>query len=229
MEVYYYCSYTGSPVGFILGKLSNVNEAEESLTLSKEHLEPLIRKCFELGMVRKACGILTREPKRYFLLLKKLVARGGRDDLDYYLNIAFVTESQQQYMQWMDKDEMVTEDTIAQACRETILVDRESDFGYKISSKFLTMLTRKKFGIMLGKCREAALKDGLYFELSAHDTDQDEVMQALGLSSAEQGLEPISEDENWMKLIKKKAKWNCVPIAILLLLTAAVIWIWGKI
>ena len=163
MDIYYYCSYTKSPVGFILGKLNGVNEAGEPMALSKDGIEPLIRKCFELGLVRKACGLLTQEPKRYFLLLKKLVTRGGDSDLDYYLNVAFVTESQQQYQQWMDVDEAVAEDTIAQAIRETILVDRESDFGYKVNSKSLAKLAGSKFGSLLGKCRTAAPGSGHYF------------------------------------------------------------------
>ncbi len=228
MEVYYYCSYTGSPVGFILGKLNDVSEAEGTRTLNKEHLEPMIRQCFELGMIRKACGLLTQEPKRYFLLFKKLIARGGQDGLDYYLNIAFVTESQQQYLQWIDEDKLVTEDTIAQACRETILVDRESDFGYKINSKSLAMLTKMKFGSMLGKFRTAALEDGIYFELSAPNTDTDDVMKALGISNTSQYLEQIPEDGNWVRLIKKKAKSGRFLIWILLLLAAMVIWMLRK-
>jgi len=223
MEVYYYCSYTGSPVGFILGKLNGVSEAEGTRTLSKDHLDPMIRKCFELGMVRKACGLLMQEPKRYFLLFKKLVARGGTDGLDYYLNIAFVTESHQQYLQWIDEDKLVTEDAIAKACNDTILVDRESDFGYKINSKSLATLTKKKFGSLLGKCRAAAIEDRLYFELSSPNADTDDVMKALGISDASQQLEQIPEGGNWVRLVKKKAKPNSFLIWVLILLAAMAI------
>lgn len=229
MDIYYYCSYTGSPVGFILGKLSNAHEVEEPLALSGEKIEPLIRNCFELGMVRSACGLLTQAPKRYFLLFKKLVARGGRDELDYYLNIAFVTENQQQYLQWLDEDNTITEDAIAQAGRETILVDRESDFGYKVSGKSLEVLTKMKFGSLLRKCRVAAREDGLYFELASHDADTDEVMQALGISSEERDLELISEDGNWVRVIKKKAKLSRIPILILILLAAVILLVWSKL
>lgn len=224
MEIYYYCSYTGSPVGFILGKLSDTYEAEETVELSEVGIDPLIRRCFEQGMVRNACGILTQEPRRYFLLLKKLVARGGRDSVEYYLNLAFVTESQQQYQQWLDQDDTVTADTIAQAGRETIVLDQESDFGYKVRSMSLSKLAKMRFGALLGKCRMAALEDGLYFELASQNADVDEVMQALGISNAEHDFELVSKDENWVRLIKKKAKqgsriiWGLLLVAMILLI-----------
>lgn len=199
MDVYYYCSYKGSPVGFILGKLSNVNKTEDTLTLSKDNIEPLIQQCFELGMIRKAYGILPQKPDHYFLLLKKLVAKRGSDDLDYYLNVAFVTEDQEQYNQWMCEDGSVTEAAVAQTVRETILVDHESDFGYKISSKALAKLVGKKFGSLLGKWGA----DGTYFELASQNTDPDDVIKALGLADGTVTLESLPENRNWTQLFKK--------------------------
>lgn len=229
MEVYYYCSYTGSPVGFILGKLSNVRETEEPLELSEEQIDPLIRSCFELGMVRGACGLLTEEPKSYFLLFKKLVARGGQDALEYYLNIAFVTEDQQQYLQWLDVDGTVSKD-VAQACRETISLNRKSDFGYDVNGRSLAALTKMKFGSLLKNCRTAALEDGLYFELASHNADTDKVMQALGISCKDWDLESIPEGGNWVRVIKKKAKLSHIPILVPLLLLAAVaLLVWSKL
>lgn len=206
MEVYYYCSYKGSPVGFILGKLSGVNEAEDTRMLSKNDIDPLIRECFELGMVRKAYGLLPQKPDHYFLLLKKLVTKGGGDDLDYYMNISFVTDDQKQYQEWMKMDSEVTEDTIAQAVRETILLDRESDFGYKIKSKPFANLVEKNFGSIFGKRKTTYLEDGTYFELASQKTDLDDVMRAIGITDDALMLEPLKEDGNWVSLSQKKKK-----------------------
>lgn len=232
MDVYYYCSYTGSPVGFIMGKLdklSGVCEADALLELNRKDIEPFIRKCFERGLVRNACGRLSKktaeseEPEqRYFLLFKDLVANGGQDDLEYYLNIAFVTENPEEYLRWLDVGETVTTDTIAQAIRESISLNRKSDFGYDVSGRGLAALTKMKFGSLLGECRAAMRdgKDGLYFELASHGADMDEVMQALGISSEDHELEFISESKNWVRVIKKKPKRKHLALWAVLLLVS---------
>lgn len=217
MEVYYYCSYTSSPVGYILGKLTAPSE-DGALALRADRVDTMIHQCFEAGMVRNACGLLTQAPQRYFLLLKKLIVNGNQGSPDYFLNIAFVTENRQEYARWLENDDAVTADTVAKAGQATMVLDQNSDFGYKIDGKALAELTKMKFGSLLGKCRAAALEDGLYFELASHSADADEVMQALGISSEEQDLELIAEDKNWFRVIKKKQKRKHLTLWLILLL-----------
>lgn len=217
MEVYYYCSYTSSPVGYILGKLTAPSE-ESTIALCADHIDTMIHQCFEAGMVRNACGLLTQDPHRYFLLLKKLIVHGSQGSPDYFLNIAFVTEDRQEYARWLENDDTVTADSVAKAGQATMVLDQNSDFGYKIDGKALAKLVKMKFGSLLGKCRVAALEDGLYFELASHNADTDEVMQALGISSEDQELELISEDKNWTRVIKKKPKRKHLILWLILLL-----------
>lgn len=222
MEVYYYCSYTSSPVGYILGKLTDPSE-EGALALRADRIDTMIHHCFEAGMVRNACGLLTQAPQRYFLLLKKLTVHGSQGSPDYFLNIAFVTEERQEYARWLENDDTVTADTVAKVGQATMMLDQNSDFGYKIDGKALTKLTKMKFGSLLGKCRATALDDGLYFELASHNADTDEVMQALGISSEGQELELISKGTNWTRVIKKKPKRKHLILWLILLLVLGMV------
>ena len=73
MNLYYYCSYDGSPVGFRIGRIDALSR-DEKIELSSEKIEPFIRRCFETGLVRSAFGKIPSDAdseKKFFLLKKK--------------------------------------------------------------------------------------------------------------------------------------------------------------
>jgi len=125
MEIYYNCSYTGSPVGFIPGRLQYVTGQSEDYVLSHEQIPLLIQRCFDFAIVRKACGRwrLTGSDPVYFLLVKGLTVDEGQDERgidklsEYYLNFALTTTDRSEYEDWLavEDDTKETAETLRKA------------------------------------------------------------------------------------------------------------------
>ena len=77
-ELYSYCSYKGSPVGFRIGKTKVENEID--LTLCDDNINQFVRKSFESGMITCVFGKLPKSDK-YVYLVKKLEYTGNNGPL----------------------------------------------------------------------------------------------------------------------------------------------------
>lgn len=201
MEIYYYCSYTGSPCGFILGKYAFDSDVTRVPTLSSEKIDPLIERCFEYGVVQKAFGPLLSETNRRFLLVKDLNFRDA-DNTRFYMNIALVTEKMDQYERWMKKGP--SKEAIDELCRQTIVIDRTSKFGFKVDGAYLTKLIDCSFGSLFTPVASNATGEGPFFELSSASADLKEAALDLGLSDSTKELTRVPDGGSWAYLAKKK-------------------------
>lgn len=199
MNLYYYCSYSESPVGYILGALAYAEDQTENYQLSAQDIPPLIRSCFESGAVRKAAGKL--ESGRYFLLIKKLTAKSGEGNaaLNYYLNLALETEDFSQYKNWLRESGDSTE-SLAEAIRATMELDRTSEFGFSVRSAEAAGLVQKSFRSLFPARLGREPIESLYLKLTSSQTDLEKLKEILDLPDME--FKWVAE--KWVCTEKKK-------------------------
>lgn len=205
MEVYYYCSYTGSPVGFQLGRLDFA-----SGKLSDEGIPPLIRRCFSRGMIRKACGFLP-DAEKYFVLVKDLTAKRltAADAEEYYLNIAFVSERLEDYQKWLSSED-VAQQAVADKIRDTMSLRGDPVFGFTVHME----QAQKLFDLPVGTLFKGILpkEHTTYFQVLSSNISPDELQSTLNLSNDDCVLEKLQSDSlregNWFQFCKKKTDRN---------------------
>ena len=99
MKIYSYCSYEGSPCGFILGSISFDPDRQythnDRLILQKDGVLPLIQTTFECGIVDFVFGNLP-DSDTYWIEIKNLNAKDKKPYL--YLNFAFETQRKEEYL-----------------------------------------------------------------------------------------------------------------------------------
>lgn len=233
-EVYYYCSYKRSPVGFEMGRLCHEPGRTENYELSKEKIDPFIRGCFENGAVRAACGVLpNKEPPKYFLLIRRLLAHGqkkGEPD-DYNINLALVTEDRSMFDAW--SQDRVSEAEVADAIKDSMEIDDYSDFGFTVRPQKLTSLLEQSLGSLFKGAKPDLDKDEFCLETRYEDADLDELAHALGLSKADGKFYPSAQ--KWATYRKKKeipiahlweqvkANWKIILTALILVVAIAAI------
>lgn len=225
MEVYYYCSYTGSPVGFILGRFDYDSQKSGRYELEKSPVSSAIRRYFEFGPVRKAFGFLPEE-SQYFFLAKKLTAKKIFDGetLNYSLGIALVTNSAEEFRYWMRK-ESGSEQEIANAIKESIILDRMNDHGFTVCAEQLSELLQKSFRPLFENCGVDLDKldlDKTYFVLASSRTDLGQLEKELALSDPEKTLWFLNRDTK-LACFGKKKRLPLLPIAISLLAAASIL------
>lgn len=98
MKIYSYCSYEGSPCGFVLGSFEFHTEAKDQqglrFILQNDSVLPIIQTVFECGSVDFVFGNLP-DKDTYWIVVKDLNAK---DEKPYrYLNFAFETKNLREY------------------------------------------------------------------------------------------------------------------------------------
>lgn len=179
MDIYYYCSYTGSPVGFYIGKLTSADRYMETTELTGGNVPLLLSRCFTQGVVCKAFGQL--EQGSYFFLIKGLSAKGTdpMEPAEYFINFAFVTDKASEFEQWM-KRTSDSEQSIADAIKDTVQIDEKSRCGFLIRGSAVQKLVQMSFGSLFYDIKPQ--KDTVCFELISEKTDLSELAEALGLN-----------------------------------------------
>lgn len=222
MKVYCYCSYTGSPVGYILGELSYDAAQSGSYTLNHTNAPSFIKRCFEQDIVRKGFGKLPGSDSEYFLLFKKLMAkgRGGAEASEYYINLALVTHNMEEYNQWVGTNNETTPQDIAQAVQEMMEIDRMNDFGFTVRPEALDKLLRLSFRSLFDIDAVSKHPQEAYFNLITSKPNCDELKAALGLSEPDKDLCSVVDSEKWVRYGKKKL--NSTPTLFAVLALAAV-------
>ena len=249
IEVYYYCSYTGSPVGFILGRVS-YDGTSTACNLSRKEISPFIRACFESGNVRNAFGILETsgmeaESPKYFLLCKNLRAagQGPHEPAEFYLDIAFVTDNREEYIALLKKGPATTRE-IADRVRDTMVLNDSSPFGFTIRGEQLVQLVQTPLGSLFDVPSEFTEKPGPILELTSI-ANIEIVERQLSLSSTRKCLVQI-RDSKWVEYTTRptqnlqdnhrsghtKKSWKdfrqllkiCLLVAVVIAIIATVIW-----
>lgn len=170
MDVYYYCSYTGSPVGFKPGKISmepeEISGCEDSVcSLWQEDIPDLIRKWFEDGRIRKCIGYVIKD-LGYFLLVKNLTAEGreSTDPSRYFLNFAIVTPDKEEFDRMFQgekaSDSVSDPEEITAALRDTISIspDSSGEFGFTVSRDRLNALLKRPLYTLIEPEKRKELK-----------------------------------------------------------------------
>lgn len=220
MEVYYYCSYTGSPVGFQLGKLDCGTLLQNTCTLSKNGLLPLIRHCFDQGLVRRAYGHIP-ETEQHFILVKGLTVKGvaGDEATEYYINFALLADKAE--WEHIYQGKAIDAQTIAETFRDSMRLDKESEFGYTVLADCVRKLTSfSPLNLLDGSSWDT---EGICMELLSAKADVESLTKALGLDTEnykEYGFKKLPKD-NWFQFSKKKSL-RMSPKKIILILAAIV-------
>lgn len=89
MQIYSYCSYDLSPVGFYMG-LADVDDSDK-IYLRDEGIEPIIRNAFEVGEIRSIRGNLLGTDK--YVVLKKKLKYKNESKTNMIMNFAFVFDN----------------------------------------------------------------------------------------------------------------------------------------
>lgn len=190
MDLYYNCSYDNSPVGFCIGRISNINlgdlQAENSLELSKENVDPFIRKCFESGLIRTAYGKMPSELSQYkddyFILKKKMVQKEEKGN--YYMNIALAGLTWDQFSAFMKYEIKDTSKVLADLVRKSIGQDKNSAFGYHVYSDGIEDLLNFKYANVCN-CEKERVQhiqstDCFYAKLVSANVDRTVMEQIFG-------------------------------------------------
>lgn len=217
MQVYYYCSYTKSPVGFHLGVVDTEKICGTTCELSREGIPSFLWKCFSQGNIQKACGQLPRkadEKDQYFLLAKSKEPI-KRDGIEYFINFALVTEQWTEYEGWFQDQ---TETDCFQAISETILPKGTSEFGFAVRTDGLNTLSQLSYHELFQEI--SPKKDILCIKTLSSRTDSAQLLDALGLT--EYDVQKL-ENGNWFFLKKKQNERPIGMIAALVIASAAVL------
>lgn len=182
MNLYYYCSYDGSPVGFRIGRIDALSR-DEKIELSSEKIEPFIRRCFETGLVRSAFGKIPSDAdseKKFFLLKKKLRKKA---DYNYYMNVAVVEEEWDKFCSLLQDG--VDEVSLATAVMSSIKPYGENAFGYRVDTQKLSKVLECGFASVCN-CNETRINnvqknDAFYATLSTETPDTDALKKSLGI------------------------------------------------
>lgn len=207
MDLYYYCSYDGSPVGFRIGRVNILDKDDEQKELSAKHIDPFIRRCFETGLIRSAFGKIptdTDSQKKYFLLKKKMI--GKKAGCNYYMNVAVVEDEWDKFSSLMhDCDD---EAKLATAVMNSIEPVKDDSFGYKVNThKLSDVLSFGYAGIC--NCNEARMRtvqqnDTFFVTLSTANPDRDILKSCLGIAHGKEMQTEILKESGKVFRIGKK-------------------------
>ncbi|MBD5560495.1 MAG: hypothetical protein HDQ87_09115 [Clostridia bacterium] len=161
------------------------------MSLRKEGVPRFVRDCFESGYVKIATGQLPGEATeaRYFVLLKDLESTAVIDGepVEFSMNLAIIFASEAEYARWMNGAKYDAKD-MADALRDTIVIDRKDQFGYLIQSDKVAPLLRMRPDTMLQGAPSTAANKTVLF-LNSDRTDLDALSAALGLKQNNETLE----------------------------------------
>ena len=129
MRIYYYCTYKNSPAGFHVGYIEYGQQGGGAYMLEDKEIDPFIRQWLESGMIRSAFGAMPsmEDGENTFFLVKKKL-RKKEDEVDYYMNIAIVCKTWEEFRHLMQ--EGTSEDELASAIADSIRIDTANEFGY---------------------------------------------------------------------------------------------------
>lgn len=163
MKVYLYCSYTGSPVGFVMGVTERLSVGKWS-PLNMNGIPKDIRGCFEHAIVRNAAGnfVLHKSESapddRWIILLKNITYRlpESEDNITYYINIAFETTDKSEYEKWIAPTE---EDKLGERVASCLDITKSSDFGYALKEENLSELANSPLSALPQKISDQSLEN----------------------------------------------------------------------
>lgn len=235
MQIYYYCSYDGSPSGYHIGKVEDSSYNNELQELSSDKIDPFIRQCFEHGTVRNGFGRIPDNENmqsQYFLLIKRLSI--VKNEVRYYINLAIVTDRWEQFEKLMRKEN--TEERIAAEILESMESDNHSYFGYRIYTDRIQKISSCGYGEIFAYKKQEYMKEieqnkALFIETSVNGNEIEELERKLGLIK-DKNIERCRITERLFCYKKKKSALSVqlkVISGVVILLLIILLWILNQI
>ncbi len=188
MRIYYYCTYKNSPAGFHVGYIEYGQQGGGAYMLEDKEIDPFIRQWLESGMIRSAFGAMPsmEDGENTFFLVKKKL-RKKEDEVDYYMNIAIVCKTWEEFRHLMQ--EGTSEDELASAIADSIRIDTANEFGYCVDREKAVPVAKAFYGNVC-KCdakmlENVRLKNGIYFTLASTKADREVLTKSLGIPTGE--------------------------------------------
>ncbi|MBR0281878.1 MAG: hypothetical protein IJQ81_09830 [Oscillibacter sp.] len=203
MKVWFYCSYSGSPVGFQLGYVDteSLSEGENRLVAGTPH--PLLNRCLSYQGVKEAFGKI---PATNSYVAVRPISRLEGDRV--YLNFAFETDSAIEFasiVQYMDTYRTHDRDLFDIMLPTVIEDTRDSSFGIHVNGRELQKVIRG----MLQPPASAPWKGEFY--VRTKDPEQGEALaENLRLAKiyrdAAPAVLPDTERESTWSVIREKGE-----------------------
>lgn len=213
MIFYYYCSYKGSPVGFRIGSIEYRSQDHGVGSLEDAAIDVFIRKCMERGEVLSAFGVMPSEyeSKQSFFLLKKKM-KASRDEIDFYLNIAIVSEDWNEFNLLMK--EGMSKEKISTDILNTIQIEKSNGFGYCLDKEKLSVVADDSFGSVCGgtENRLAKMRQNcqIFFDFASSDTDLNDFQDAIDLRREGMQLKQVGEGTGRLFCYGKKGSAHSI-------------------
>lgn len=232
VKAYLYCSYTGSPVGFVMGVSEMLVDGNWS-PMSLNGISKDIRGCFEHAIIRNAAGnFVLNKPdgetdNRWILLIKNLTYKlpETEDNFTYYINIALETTDYKEYEIWTGQADV---DKLGERVASCLDITKSSDFGYVIKEDNLSSLVDSSLGAIPREIATISLKNCcLEFVPRLPNVERSNFIQTFVPTLLPCDLEDIHANPGWCfvkkKILNRQIKYGVV--AGIALLIIAGIWI----
>lgn len=227
MNLYLYCSYDGSPVGFKIGR-TDVSHSNTNNNLSRDCIDPFIQKCFECGLVQNAFGCIPQtedNQKKYFILKKKMNAQ--KEHTQYYINFAIVFECNEATIFQDILNHENDEKTFATSFIESMTREADSIWGYTISlSSLVTLIKSGLKGIVPSTSKRISYilqDDRFYTTLSTPQPIINDLFFDLGINSDSEKLTRLHNDNNLFYIRKKHLASRTMILIVLLAIVILII------
>lgn len=211
MILYYYCSYDGSPVGFQIGFIDTSHTEDGLQKIPEQNYKKgiFIANCLECGLIQSGFGVVPQKDEEkehlYFIIKKKLLFK--ENEKKYYINIAFITKQWNEFSALLDGD--CPEDKITATIKSSIIINKDSVFGYKIDTSKVEDILALSFKNVCGLVEDDWLKkieqdNILYLTLSTASPDLESLKNMLGLKSTEKEFFLLGKEGKRMVYYGKK-------------------------
>lgn len=231
MEFHSYCSYDGSPVGFVYGvtDISPTETEKAEIPMTKKGTNAFLRHCFESGLVRRVYGTIPGS-KNKVLLLKGFKAFGV-DGIRRYMNFALVYGEDEKHL--IPKPGIPSNtNLLSQELAKALIITHNNEFGYQLNASSLrTFLFEKlKSADYTDFSTHRLFENDVCYIGTSHDTKVENLSSDLGMDVSDFSRECSILNETFFQSPAKKSLASSylkiVMLLAMLLVSITLIALW---
>lgn len=217
LDIYSYCNYKDSSVGFQIGKV----DLKSGKIFRTDAIPQYIIQSFESGLVNKAYGRYPGKKNiKYFYLLKHINYIDNYPEPDKYINIAFECSDIMTYVRIKHFLQSKTPEQISQLFGEMIFVDNcnpEFEMKFEINqlSSFMNQLDNETSIATKGKNYDYFLIVSLYGSKMLELID---LFQLKKLRYALCNGEPDQKGQQYLYRFVKKKIWMKILVIVVVVI-----------
>ena len=218
MNVYSYCNYRDSSVGFQIGQV-DLNTGK----IVRSNIHSYIIKCFESNLVDVAYGSYPlKEEKSYFYLIKNINYLNQNHKTDKYMNVAFEFSDVSMVSSFRNFFKNKSKDDIALIFGDIIFVDTSNpEYEMKFDEKKLLNLIDTIKGM---NCSYSTEKSPFCIVSSSSVDRTNELLELLKLNKRAYELKKREQnDSNFIYIFAKKKLNPQILIPMLLVITVIIL------